>query len=419
MAKRSNGEGSYKKLPSGKWSAQLMVGYTDEGKRRIKTFTAPTKSEVKRKIEQYFEDLAVEKEQAKTLSFSEWADIWYADHKSEVEESTYWSYSFTLKTLKDYFGDRPVSEIKQLDINRFLDVLVERKRSKSTIAKCKSMLFQIFASAADNDLVTKNPVVRAKKVKKAAKEGQKMNKRSAFSQEEVEIMKRDLPNNLLGNSILTLIGTGMRVQELLALTKDDIAPDGSFIRVDKLNEAEGIWYVTDHVTEEKDATHFIPTKDGKLILKGLEDDTYTWTEVQTANGYTLLKNSIKVVISQTESETLCGIYGTDVLGLIQNDPRYADVDPGLYHNMPQRHLEHKLLTASATVDSNKVNMEPDGSSANAFVPFTVINTRGFDLPQTGSYGNWMFPVAGLSMLTLCVVGIVALTRKSKKKAQNT
>ena len=64
--------------------------------------------------------------------------------------------------------------------------------------------------------------------------------------------------------------------------------DGYFL-VGKLNEAEGVWYVTDHVTEEKDATHFIPTKDGKLILKGLEDDTYTWTEVQTANSYTLLK----------------------------------------------------------------------------------------------------------------------------------
>ena len=194
--------------------------------------------------------------------------------------------------------------------------------------------------------------------------------------------------------------------------------DGYFL-VGKLNEDEGVWYVTDHVTEEKDATHFIPTKDGKLILKGLEDDTYTWTEVQTANGYTLLKNSIKVVISQTESETLCGIYGMDVLGLIQNDPRYADVDPGLYHNMPQKQLAHKLLTASATVDSNKVNMSSDGASANAFVPFTVINTRGFDLPQTGSYGNWMFPVIGLSMLTLCVTGIVLLVKKSKKKAQNT
>lgn len=194
--------------------------------------------------------------------------------------------------------------------------------------------------------------------------------------------------------------------------------DGCFL-VGKLNEAEGVWYVTGHVTEEKAATHFIPTKDGKLILKGLEDDAYTWTEVQTANGYTLLKNSIKVVISQTESSKLCDIYGTDVLGLIQNDPRYKDVAPGLYHNMPQKQLAHKLLTASATVDSNKVNMTADDSSANAFVPFTVINTRGFNLPQTGSYGNWMFPVIGLSMLALCVAGILVLTRKNRKKAENT
>lgn len=193
--------------------------------------------------------------------------------------------------------------------------------------------------------------------------------------------------------------------------------DGYFL-VGELNEAEKVWYVTGHVTEAKDATHFTPAKDGRLILKGLEDDTYTWTEVQTANGYTLLKNGIKVTISQTESENLCGIYGTDALGLIQNDPRYKDVEPGLYHNMPQKQLAHKLLTASATVDSNKVNMSADGSSSNAFVPLTVINTRGFDLPQTGSYGNWMFPVIGLSMLSLCVAGIVILAKKSKKKTQN-
>lgn len=193
----------------------------------------------------------------------------------------------------------------------------------------------------------------------------------------------------------------------------------NYFLVGKLNETEGVWYVTGHTTEEKTATHFVPTKDGKLLLKGLEDDTYTWTEVQTANGYTLLKNSIKVVISQTEGSELCDIYGTDVLGLIQNDPRYKDVNPGLYHNMPQKQLAHKLLTASAAVDGSKVNMSADDKSANAFVPFTVINTRGFDLPQTGSYGNWMFPVIGLSMLALCVMGIVALTRKSRKKEQNT
>lgn len=182
----------------------------------------------------------------------------------------------------------------------------------------------------------------------------------------------------------------------------------------KLNESEGVWYVTGHVAEEKDATHFIPTKEGKLIIKGVEDDSYTMTEVRTDNAYTLLKNSISVIITQAESNKLCGIYGTDILGLVQNDPRYADVDPGLFHNMPQKHLEHKLLTAASTVDKNKVNMTKDGSSENAYVPFTVINTRGFDLPQTGGEGNWLFPVIGLCGLALCVGGMLLVMRKKPK-----
>ena len=173
--------------------------------------------------------------------------------------------------------------------------------------------------------------------------------------------------------------------------------------------------MTGHVPEEKDAAHFIPTKDGKLIIKGMEDDSYTMTEVRTDNAYTLLKNSISVIITQTESDRLCGIYGTDALGLLQNDPRYADVDPGLFHNMPQKHLEHKLPTAAATVDKNKVNMTKDGSSENAYVPFTVINTRGFDLPQTGGEGNWLFPVIGLCGLALCVGGMLLVMRKKPAK----
>ena len=178
-------------------------------------------------------------------------------------------------------------------------------------------------------------------------------------------------------------------------------------------ESDGLYYVSGHTDNEADVTHFIPDINGKLQIMGLEDDSYTMTEVRTDNAYTLLKDSIKIVISQEESDTLCGIYGTDVLGLLQNDPRYANVEPGQYHNMPQKHLQHKRLTASATVDQNDVNMEPDDSSINAFVPFTVINTRGFDLPQTGGMGNWMFPVFGLSSFALCMFSIFALCRKKK------
>ena len=231
MKRRSNGEGSFRKLPSGKWSGQIMVGYTPEGKRKIKTFTAPTKPEVREKIRQYMEELGNEVVTRTTVAFSQWADIWYADMRTQVEASTHWNYGFTLKKLKAHFTDRPIDEIRQIDINQFIDTLLEKNLSKSTISKCKSMLVQIFTAAEDNHHVQKNPALRTKSVKKHAK--RRVHEKHAFTEEEIELLITELPDDLLGNSIRALIGTGMRVQELLALTKDDISEDGSMITINK------------------------------------------------------------------------------------------------------------------------------------------------------------------------------------------
>ncbi len=83
-----------------------------------------------------------------------------------------------------------------------------------------------------------------------------------------------------------------------------------------------------------------------------------------------------MVISQAGTTEICDIYASDVLGLIQNDPRYATIihDAGNLKNMPQKHLEHHLLTASATVDGNAVTMLTDNGSANAEAPLRVVNT---------------------------------------------
>ena len=196
--------------------------------------------------------------------------------------------------------------------------------------------------------------------------------------------------------------------------------DNYFVKAE-LNETEGIYYVVDHVTDKADATHFVPVKaadsKGKIIVKGLEDDTYTLTEVRTDNGYVMLKQGIDVVISQKNTDASCGIYGADVLGLIQNDPRYADIikDNGDLHNMPQKHLEHKLLTASATVDGKKVNMVEDNGSVNAEAPLTVVNTSGFDLPQTGDHGTWMFTVGGIVLMASAMVMIFIACRKKSNR----
>lgn len=196
--------------------------------------------------------------------------------------------------------------------------------------------------------------------------------------------------------------------------------DNYFVKAE-LNKDEGIYYVVDHVTDKADATHFVPVKtadaQGRIIVKGLEDDTYTLTEVRTDSGYVMLKQGIDVVISQKNTNASCGIYGTDALGLIQNDPRYATIihDNGDLHNMPQKHLEHKLLTASATVDGKKVTMLEDNGSVNAEAPLTVVNTSGFDLPQTGDHGTWMFTVGGIVLMASAMVMIFIACRKKSNR----
>lgn len=236
--KRANGDGTFTKLKNGKWRVQFMDGYREDGKRNTICFSASTKSEARQKMRDY--------QQAKEegtvyveddVRFAEWAKLWYADHKTEVRPSTYSNYLYTLNTLIEQFGDRPLQQIRQIDINRFLDSLSATGCSKSKISKCKAMLIQIFNAAEANELVSKNPALHAKGARHQMEMGDDdVSKKDAFTEAEVQAMIDHLPDNLLGNSILLMIGSGMRTQELLALTRDDIAPDGATIRITKAIE---------------------------------------------------------------------------------------------------------------------------------------------------------------------------------------
>ena len=203
---------------------------------------------------------------------------------------------------------------------------------------------------------------------------------------------------------------------------------------------QGVYYVTDHVDTENEATIFTPKyavdngeANGRIVIKGLEDDEYIVTEIETADGYTLLKDSIKIVITAEDDPSRpCSVYSDDLLGLIQNDPRFGgenwenkgaeDLALAL---MPQGQLAHNYLTAHATVDGNDITMlsdayvtidGDDAESENAIVPLTVKNTRGFNPPKTGDNSAMILAMAGTVMM-VGVVGFFCLVlfKKSKKE----
>lgn len=117
--------------------------------------------------------------------------------------------------------------------------------------------------------------------------------------------------------------------------------------------------------------------EGKINIRGLAPGTYKLTETKTANGYVLLKNPVTVVINQTSAET---------------------------------------GEANATVNGDAVTMTDDElnvDSATAKVPLNVVNSKGFDLPQTGAAGTAIFAIAGI--VIVAVAGALLIFRKKTQK----
>ncbi len=232
--KRSKGEGTVWQTASGTWRGQIMDGFRDDGKKNIVNFAGSTRSEVLDQIRTYRNQIAENIHVNRSITLNDWADEWYADYQTQVQASTYSSYRYTLKHIKDYFSGSRLCNVIPMDINRFQDHLLKRGYSLSQIRKCRAMLIQIFDAADKNGIVAQNPARKAKilRDKYGTLNAPRMTK-DAFTDEEVELLEAGLDDDLIGNSILLMLNTGLRVQELIALTSTDIAEDGSTITVNK------------------------------------------------------------------------------------------------------------------------------------------------------------------------------------------
>ena len=228
MAKKNPaGAGSYLVTKYNTIRYCIMDGYRPDGKPNNKYFYGKTRKEAKAKADQYFQDkhdgLKVD---AKT-PFSDFADFWYESHKSRISETTAQGYLYTLEKIKSSFGDREMKTIKAADIEWLLDKYQNDGYSDSYVRKMRGMLYQIFNKAEANDLIRKNPVRFAEKIRSKNTPPPK----EAFTAFEVKLLMENLPDDRMGNSIRLLLCTGMRSQELLALEPRHIAKDGSYIYI--------------------------------------------------------------------------------------------------------------------------------------------------------------------------------------------
>ena len=253
MAKRrSNGDGMLRKRGDGRWEQRLSIGVQPNGKPKFKYFYGKTQKEVKEKVK------AFQKEQEEGLvtedvTFETWANTWFEGYKSRLEKSTQDGYRYTLRKLVDHFGHMKLRTIKTMHVEQFLQQMKDEGKSDSYLSKLRGMLYQLLNKAEANDLIRKNPVRFAEKMKRDGPTSEK----EPFTAEEVQKLMKELPFDRIGLSIRVMLCTGLRGQELLGLEPQHIEPDGSMVHVRQAVKLEkGVPYIGP--TKSRDSVRDVP-----------------------------------------------------------------------------------------------------------------------------------------------------------------
>ena len=162
---------------------------------------------------------------------------------------------------------------------------------------------------------------------------------------------------------------------------DTLLKDVQFTLTDENNIAVNIKKdITDTYYIPGDNSNTITTNDqGKISIRGLAPGTYKLTETKTNSGYVLLKDPVVIKIEQTDSTT-------------------------------------GAAKAYVNNSSTETTMTPDNlntGSNTAKVEVTVVNNKGFDLPQTGAAGTAIFAIAGIVLVA--VAGALLIFRRKTQK----
>lgn len=168
-------------------------------------------------------------------------DEWLETRRGFLTESTVLNYEGGIRRLKKTFGSRRITELTPSEIAALIMRMQKAGLKAATIKKTLTPLRCAYTVAVRDGLVASSPVVKL-----LAHERPKADagKRRCLSQGEISSLlratrSRDGNESLQWKALFSLlIFTGLRISEALALTWEDITPEGVVVRKGKTAAAE-------------------------------------------------------------------------------------------------------------------------------------------------------------------------------------
>lgn len=244
---RSNyGSGTYEKLPSGKIRLRAMVEMPD-GTRKRKTFTGKTQADCRKALKTYTDSLHEPVSKRKPPTIAEWGETWLAARKDSIVYGTYKNYKLYLdKHIIPSLGNTRVDHVNAMMIEQFLQT--KRSLSFSAQKAIRTELQMILDAAVANDYITKNPINAVPSIRTPAE------KIHFFGLTDIQQIIAHCATNPFGYSVLWLLSTGCRYEELAALRWTDI--DDGILTIQRVYaKAEtGGWEIRDRTKSGKPRT---------------------------------------------------------------------------------------------------------------------------------------------------------------------
>lgn len=221
--KRPNGYGTVYRLPGKRrrpWIARVTSGWNGDGRQIYQVLGYYDDEKEARTALEAHRINPIPPKASLTLGqlYEEWSEgkYQYIGKDTANNYKAAWKHMSKLKNV-------PVKELRTAHLQQAIDACHKANMSRSTLEKIRIVSVSLFNYAIENDILAKNyaDFIRLPKSEKVEKE--------RFSDLDIKKLSDIAPVNEWASTVLIMIYTGMRISEMLGLTKFNVDIDAGII----------------------------------------------------------------------------------------------------------------------------------------------------------------------------------------------